>query len=70
MREDQPTSERLISQVRLIRAMIKLWRRVVGHNHWEGTSQVVGTSIRVGRRIFSTVGGLSFVGDRSRGCGR
>jgi hypothetical protein len=42
----------------------------VGHSHFAGVSQAVGTSISVGIRIFSIVGGLGFVGDRSRGFGR
>lgn len=51
--EDQPVSERFSSQVRLARAMTRLWARVVGHNHFAEASQVVGMSIRVGTRIFS-----------------
>lgn len=49
---------------------MRLWARVVGHSHFAGTSQVVGTSMRVGRRIFSIVGGLGSVDGRSRGFGR
>lgn len=43
---------------------------MVGHNHFAGASQVVGTSISVGMRIFSIVGGLGSVGGRSRESGR
>lgn len=42
--------------------MMKLWARVVGHSHLAGVNQAVGTSIRVGMRIFSIVGDLGFVG--------
>lgn len=50
--------------------MIKLWARVVGHNHLGGVNQAVGTSIRVGMRIFSIVGGLGFVSGLSRAYGQ
>lgn len=68
--EDQPVSDRFLSQVRLNRAIMKLWERVEGQSHLAGESQVVGTSIRVGIRIFSIVGGLGFVGGQFRGCGQ
>lgn len=58
----------LESQRRLANAMIRLWARVEGQSHFDGTSQVVGTSISVGRRIFSIVIGLGFAVDRSREC--
>lgn len=57
LRQDQPVSERLFSQVRLARAIIKLWARVVGQSHFAGVSHVVGINIKVGIRIFSIVGG-------------
>ena len=57
LREDQPVSDKFSSQVRLASAMMRLWARVVGHNHFDGTIQVVGTSISVGMRIFSIVVG-------------
>lgn len=41
---------------------------VAGQSHLEGSSQVVGTSINVGMRIFSIVGGLGFVSGQFRGC--
>lgn len=46
-------SERFLSQDRLAKAIIKLWARVVGHSHLAGDSQAVGTSMRVGIKIFS-----------------
>lgn len=55
--EVHPVSERLSSQVRLASAITRLWARVVGHSHFEGTIHVVGTSINVGMRIFSIVVG-------------
>jgi len=57
LREVQPVSDRLSSQVRLASAIMRLWARVVGHSHFAGTIQVVGTSISVGIRIFSIVVG-------------
>lgn len=39
----------------------------MGHNHLPGTNQVVGTSMRVGSKIFNIVGGLGFVDGRNRG---
>merc|ERR1712035_236994 len=67
LRQDQPVSERFFSQVRLASAITRLCRSAVGHNHLAETSQVVGTSMRVGIRIFSIVEGLGFGGDRCRG---
>lgn len=43
---------------------------VVGQSHLGETSQAVGTSISVGMRIFSIVGGLGFVSGQCRGFGR
>jgi len=68
--EDQPVSDRFLSQVRLNRAIMKLWERVEGQSHLAGVSQVVGTSMRVGMRIFSIVGGLGFVAGQFRECGQ
>lgn len=56
-----PDSVVLLSQDRLRTAINRLLARVVGQSHFDGASQVVGTSIIVGIRIFSIVGGLSFV---------
>lgn len=50
-----------------MRAIIRLCRSVVGHNHLAGTIQIVGTSIRVGIKIFSIVGDLGFGGGQIRG---
>lgn len=55
MREVQPASVKLSSQVRLMRAIMRLWARVVGQSHFGGVSQVVGTSMSVGIRTFSIV---------------
>ena len=52
---DQPVSMVFFNQERLNSAIIILWARVVGQSHLEGVNQVVGTSIRVGMRIFSIV---------------
>ena len=52
---DQPVSMVFFSQERLKSAIIILWARVVGQSHLEGVSQAVGTSMRVGTRIFSIV---------------
>lgn len=70
LRQDQPVSEALFSQTRLIKATVRLWRRVAGHSHLAGVNQAVGRIMRVGIRIFSIVGGLGFGDDRSRGSGR
>lgn len=66
-KKDHPVSDRFFSQVRLINAIIRLWRRVEGHSHLVGTMQAVGISIRVGMRTFSIVGGLDFVSGQCRG---
>lgn len=65
-----PVSERFFNQKRLIRAMVKLCRRVVGHSHLDGTNQAVGMSIRVGIRTFSIVVSLGFVIGLYHGYGR
>lgn len=53
-RVDQPVSMACFSHERLISAISMLWPSVVGHSHLAGVNQVVGTSIKVGRRIFNT----------------
>lgn len=55
-RDVQPDSEGKLSHVRLVNAMQKLWASAVGHNHFGRASQIVGRSMKVGRRIFSIVG--------------
>lgn len=55
--------------MRLANAITRLWRRVVGHSHFEGTSQVVGISIIVGIKIFNIGEGSSFVSDLTHVCG-
>lgn len=57
LRQDHPVSERFFSQEKLASAMIRLCARVTGHRRLAGASQIVGTSIRVGIRIFSIVRG-------------
>lgn len=66
----QPVSDMFLSQDRLMSAMIRLCARVVGHSHLAGVSQVVGTSISVGTKIFSIVVSLGFVDGRFRVFGR
>lgn len=66
VRKVHPVSDEVLSQSRLVSAIRRLCRSVVGHSHLCGVSQVVGMSIMVGMRIFSIVGGLSFGGGRSR----
>lgn len=70
LREVHPVSEGVLSQERLARAIIKLCARVAGHNHLLGVAQMVGTSMRVGRRIFSIEVNLGFGGGRFHGCVR
>ena len=70
LRDVQPVSDELTSQVRLANAITRLWPSVVGQSHLAGTTQVVGTSISVGIKIFSIVRGLGFVIGRSHGSGR
>lgn len=41
---------------------------VLVHRNFGGDSKAVGSSIIVGRIIFSIVASLSYVGGRSRGC--
>lgn len=65
----QPVSDVLWSQVRLARAIMRLWRRLVVHSHFVGASQAVGRSIKVGIKIFSIVGCLSFLTGLFRGFG-
>lgn len=54
---DQPVSIVVFSQARLANAMSMLWAKVVGHNHLGEANHVVGTSMRVGMRIFNIVEG-------------
>lgn len=68
--EDQPVSDRFFNQVRLTSAITRLCISVVGHSHLAGVNQVVGTSIRVGIRIFNIVGGLGFEGGLIHECGK
>ena len=53
---DHPVSVVLLNHVRLISAIIILCPRVEVHSHLAGTSQAIGMSIKVGKRIFSIVG--------------
>lgn len=53
-----------MSHERLANAMSRLCVRVEVHNHLAGTSQVVGTSMIVGMRIFNIVGDLGRQFDR------
>lgn len=48
-------------------AISRLCIVVFVHMNFWGERRVVGSSIRVGRMIFSIVEGLGFVGSRSRG---
>lgn len=48
------------NQVKLIKEMIRLYERVVDQRCLAGVIQIVGTSIIVGRRIFSIVVDLGF----------
>lgn len=57
LREVHPVSDAVFNQVRLTVAINRLWKRLEGHNHLWGTSHAVGTSRRVGIRIFSIVVG-------------
>lgn len=54
-RVDQPVSIEYFNHERLISAISMLWARVVGQSHLAGVNQVVGTSIKVGMRIFNIV---------------
>lgn len=56
-RKDHPALVEVFSQSRLIRAMARLWARVLGHSHLVGDIHVVSVSISVGRRIFNIGGG-------------
>lgn len=56
------------SQWRLIVAIKRLWVVVLVHRSFWGDRRAVGRSMIVGRRIFSIVGGLDYVGGRIRGC--
>lgn len=57
LRLDQPISSVLISHVKLIKAMSRLWPKVVGHSHFAGTIHAVGINIIVGISTFNIVGG-------------
>lgn len=50
-------SNKFFNQVKLARAITRLCKSEVGHSHLAGDNQAVGTSIRVGIRIFSIVEG-------------
>lgn len=69
LEEVQPVSKGHLIQVRLIRAMARLWKVVMVQSHFGEESQIVGNSIIVGIRIFSIVVGLRLVGGLSRGFG-
>lgn len=51
----QPVDHEVFNQVKLPVAITRLWAMVAGQSHFGGSSQEVGISIRVGRRIFSIV---------------
>ena len=51
-------------------AIIMLWPREEGHTHLGGVIRISGNIISVGRRTFSIVGGLGFVGGLFRVFGR
>lgn len=53
----QPVSEFHFNQVRLTKAIRRLWAVELVHNHFAGDNQIVGNSITVGIKIFSIVGG-------------
>lgn len=63
----QPVSDDHLIQVKLIKAIIRLWSVVVVQSHLDGVSQIVGKSIIVGIKIFSIVVNLGLVGDLCRG---
>lgn len=64
-----PVSEMFFNQWRLAVAISKLCKRVADHSHFLGAAQIVGTSIKVGIKIFSIVKGLGLVAGLCRGCG-
>lgn len=66
----QPVFSGFFIQSRLIVAIRRLLSVVACQVHFEGDSQATGISIRVGRRIFSIVGDLGFLGGPCRGFGR
>lgn len=70
LRDDQPVSAGLISQLRLIRAIIRLYARVVDQSCLRGIVQVVATRRIVGIRIFSIVVSLGFLSGRCHECER
>ena len=57
MRKVQPASVMWVNQIVLIRAIKKVWARIVGQSDFAGVNQVVGMSIIVGIIIFNIVGG-------------
>lgn len=57
-----PVSAEALSKDRLTSVIIKLWVREVGQSHLRGVSQIVGSSIMVGTRIFNIVRGLGYGG--------
>lgn len=67
---DHPASAELLSQERLTEAIRRLCSRAEGQSHLCGVSQMVGMSIIVGTKTFSTAVGLGFSGGLSRVSGR
>lgn len=59
-----------LSHDKLVRAMIRLCVRVVGHSHFMGVSQIVGMSMMVGIRVFNIGEDLGFVDGLFHGYGR
>lgn len=68
LRADHPVSPKELTSGRARLAIIKLNISVEFQSQVLDDSQTEGISIRVGRMIFSIVGGLSFGGDLIRGC--
>lgn len=64
--EDQPVSTMFFNQIRLAKAITRLWDSVKGQSHLGGASHVVGISINVGIKIFSIVADLGFGDDHFR----
>lgn len=50
-------SHGLLSQEKLVTAIVRLWARVAGQRSLAGVSHTVGTSIIVGIKTFNIVGG-------------
>lgn len=62
LEEAQPVSKGHLIQVRLVRAIVRLWKVIMVQSHFGGDSQIVGNSMIVGIRIFSIVVSLGLVG--------